>query len=77
MSNLSNCLVGGYLEVKWWSLLAPSQVGENNTCEASYYRGCDLVFAGLASAQLKVLFFKKESYCGLGIETEGTAPEGS
>lgn len=40
-------------------LLAPRQVGENITCEASYHRGCDPIFAKLPNAQLKVQFLRK------------------
>lgn len=59
------------------SFLALSQGEEDITCEASYCRGFDLVFAKLPNAQQKVQFFKKESYRGDSIETEETVPEGS
>lgn len=44
------CLVENYLEGK---VLAPGQVGENITCEASYHRGCDLVLAKLPNVWKK------------------------
>lgn len=42
------------------SLPAPSRTGKNITCEARYHRGCDLVFAKLPNAQLKVQCLKKK-----------------
>lgn len=58
------------------SLPAPSRVGKNITCEARYHRGCDLVFAKLPNAQLKVQCLKRKLPGGVRIETEGTVPEG-
>lgn len=58
------------------SLLAPSQVGKNITCEASYHRVCDLVFAKLPNAQLKVQFLRKKAARDSEYRTAGTVPEG-